>query len=62
MLKKPSLEMICVDETKRNESFPDHQFKIDGYQFSPFGRDRDKHRGGKVVFVKEGLTVMCKRI
>ena len=54
--------MICVDETKRNESFPDHQFKIDGYQFSPFGRDRDKHRGGKVVFVKEGLTVMCKRI
>ena len=57
MLKKPSLEMICVDETKCNESFPDHQFKIDGYQFSPFGRDRDKHRGGKVVFVKEGLTV-----
>ena len=57
ILKKPSLEIICVDETKLDESFPDHQFKIDGYQFPPFRRDRDKHGGGKVVYVKEGLIV-----
>ena len=56
MLKKSSLEIVCVDETKLDESFPDHQFKIDGYQFPPF-RDRDKHGGGKVVYVKEGLIV-----
>ena len=57
ILKKPSLEIICVDETKLDESFPDHQFKIDGYQFPPFRRDRDKHGGGKVVYVKEVLIV-----
>ena len=52
ILKKPPLEMICVDETKLDESFPDHQFKIDGYHFPPFRRDRDKYGG-----VKEGLIV-----
>ena len=57
ILKKPSLEIICVDKIKLDESFPDHQFKIDGYQFPPFRRDRDKHGGGKVVYVKEGLIV-----
>ena len=57
ILKKPSLEIICVDETKLDESFQDHNFKIDGYQFAPFRRDRDKHGGGKVVYVKEGLIV-----
>ena len=55
--KKSSLEIICVDETKPDESFPDCQIKIDGYQFPAFRRDRDKHKGGKVVFVKEGLIV-----
>ena len=52
ILKKPPLEIICVDETKLDESFPDHQFKIDGYQSPPFRRDRDKYGG-----VKEGLIV-----
>ena len=37
--------------------FPGSQFKIDGYQFPPFRRDRDKHGGGKVVYIKEGLIV-----
>ena len=32
-------------------------FKIDSYQFSPFRRDRDKHRGGKVISAKEGSVV-----
>ena len=40
---------------KRNDSFPDHQFKIDDYQFSPFRRDRNKFDGGKIVHVKDGL-------
>ena len=51
ILKKSSLEIICVDETN-DESFPDHQCKIDGYQFTSFRRDRDKYGGGKVVYVK----------
>ena len=57
ILKKSSLEIICIDETKLDASFPDHQFKIDGYQFPPFRKDRDKHGDGKVVFVKEGMIV-----
>ena len=57
ILKKSSLEIICVDETKLDEGFPESQCKIDGYQFSPFRRDRDKHGGGKVVYIKEGRMV-----
>ena len=57
ILKKSPLEIIYVDETKLGESFPDQQFKIDGYQSPTFRRKRDKHGGGKVVFVKEGLIV-----
>ena len=57
ILKKSSLEIICVDETKLDEGFPESQCKIDGYQFPPFRRDRDKHGGGKVVYIKEGLMV-----
>ena len=34
MLKKSSLEIICIDETKLDKSFQDHQFKIDSYQSS----------------------------
>ena len=30
-------------------SFPDHQFKIEGYQFPPFRRDRISKGGGKLV-------------
>ena len=57
ILKKSSLEIICVDETKLDEGFPESQFQIDGYQFPLFRRDRDKHGGGKVVYIKEGLMV-----
>ena len=31
MLKKSSLEIICIDETKLDKSFRDHQFKVDSY-------------------------------
>ena len=53
-IKKSRLEIICQDESKLDESLLDQQFKIDGYQFPPFRRDRDKN-GGKVAFVREVL-------
>ena len=43
------LDILCVDETKLGDNFPDHQFKIDGYQFPPFRRDRNKFVGEKIV-------------
>ena len=38
---------LCIDETKLDTSFPDSQFKIDGYQFPLFRKDRDSKDGGK---------------
>ena len=53
--KTAPLEILCVDETKLDSSFPNSQFRIDGYIFSPYRRDRDNHGGGKMVFIREGL-------
>ena len=53
-------DIICVDETKLNSSYPDSQFPIDGYQFPPFGRDRNKYVGGKIAYVREGF--IAKRL
>ena len=49
------LEILCADETKLDSSFPNSQFRIDGYIFSPYRRDRDNHGGGEIVFIREGL-------
>ena len=49
------IDIICVDETKLDSSYPDSQFHIDGYQFPPFRRDRNKYGGGKIVYVREGF-------
>ena len=43
-----------------DDSFPDHQLKINGYQFPPFRRDRNKFGGGKIVYIKDSL--IFKRI
>ena len=37
-------------------SFPDTQFKIEGYQFPLFRKDRNSYGGGKIVYVREGLV------
>ena len=55
--KNFQLDIFCIDETKLDDSFPDHQVKIDGYQFFPFRKDRNKFWGEKIVYVKDGLIV-----
>ena len=50
------LHIFCIDETNLDDSFPDHHFKIDGYQFPPFRRDRNNFGGGKIVYIKDGLV------
>ena len=47
--------MLCIEETKLDSSFPDHQFNIEGYQLPPLRRDRNSKGGGKRVFIKEGF-------
>ena len=51
---KSSIDILCVDETKLDACYPNAQFHIEGYQFPPFRRDRNKHGGGKMVFVRNG--------
>ena len=53
--RKTQIHVLCIDETKLDESFPDAQFHIEGYQYPAFRKDRNKNGGGKIVYVKEGL-------
>ena len=55
VVAKVPIDILCVDETKLDESFPDSQFLIENYQFPPFRRDRNSKGGGKIVYVREGL-------
>ena len=56
IMSKASIDIVCTDKTKLDESFPDSQFHMENYQFSPFWRDG----GGKLIFVKNGL--IAKRV
>ena len=47
--------MLCIEETKLDSSFRNHQFKIEGYHFPPLRRDQDSKGGGKMVLVREGF-------
>ena len=38
-----------------DDSFSDSQFLIENYQFPSFRRDRNSKRGGKIVYVRQGL-------
>ena len=53
--RKTEIHVLCIDETKLDESFPDAQFHIEGYQYLAYRKDLDKNGGGKIVYAKEGL-------
>ena len=55
--KKVEIDILCIDETKLDDSFTDSQFKIKGYQFPFLRKDRDNRAGEKFVFIKQGLIV-----
>ena len=50
-----------IYKSKIVPSFPDAQFHIDGYQFPPFRRDRNKKSGGEIVFAREGIIAKNER-
>ena len=41
------MDLLCIDETKLDASFPNAQFHIEGYQYPPFRRDRGENGGGE---------------
>ena len=53
------LDYPVPSETKLDESFPNGQFNLDGYQIRA-RRHRDKNCGGLNLFVRRGI--ICKRI
>ena len=55
ILKKVKIDVLCIDETKLDSSFPNHQFKIEGYQFPLLRRDQNPKGRCKMVFVGEGF-------
>ena len=52
---KARIDILCIDETKLDDSFPDSQFLIENYQLPPFRMDRNSKGGGKIVYVRRGL-------
>ena len=42
-----------MSETKLDESFPDAQFKINGFKL--YRNDRNEHGGGVVVYVRADI-------
>ena len=46
--------ILVLSETKVDQSFPTVQFYIKGYEVRA-RRDRDKHGGGLIEFVKNGF-------
>ena len=59
-LSSAGLELVAISETKLSSEFPDPQFQIDGYQFPPLRKGRDKHGGGLMVFAKN--DIIAKRL
>ena len=55
--RKAPIDLLCIDETKIDASFPDAQFNNEGYQYPhpPFRRDRHKNGGEKMIFIREVL-------
>ena len=59
ILKYLSLDYFVLSETKLDESFPNAQFTLDGYEIRA-RRDRNKLGGGLIEYVRKGL--ICKRV
>ena len=63
-MSKAPLDIVCIDETKLDESFPDFRFHMENhhenYQLPPFRGDINSKRGGKLDFVRNGVN--AKRV
>ena len=51
---KDNIDILMVLETKLGSSFPQAQFRIEGYA-PPFRYDRNSHGGGILLFIREDI-------
>ena len=54
LLVNGNADILIVQETKIDETFPTGQFIIDGYM-PPFRRDRNQFGGGLLIYVKDNI-------
>ena len=48
------IDILTIQETKLDSSYPEGQFLIDGYSV-PYRLDRDRHGGGVMIYVREDI-------
>ena len=53
-------DILCIQETKIDSTFPNSQFHVNGY--SIFRRDRKKGGGGVMIFVRDSIIAMPIKI
>ena len=56
LLVKDYLDILILEETKLDETFPEGQFYIDGF-LPPFRKDRNSYGGGVMIFVRDSIPV-----
>ena len=49
-----NIDVLVIEETKLDETFPAKSFVIPGYK-EPFRKDRNAHGGGIMVFIREDI-------
>ena len=49
-----NIDILVIEETKIDESFPEGQFLIPGYK-KPYRKDRNRNGGGIIVYVREDI-------
>ena len=54
-----NIDILVLTETKMDSSFPNAEFRIDGFS-SPFRFDRNRFGGGVLIYVREDIT--CKQL
>ena len=52
---KDNIDILMVSETKLDSSFPQAQFRMEGYAL-PFRYDRSSHGGGFLLFIWEDIS------
>ena len=53
-LVSDKIDVLVIEETKLDETFPENAFIIPGYK-KPFRKDRNTHGGGILVFIREDI-------
>ena len=59
VLIENNIDILVLAETKIDASFPNAQFRIDGFS-APFTLDRNRFGGGVLIYVREDIP--CKQL